>query len=102
MTDLAPYTLAISIFLFHVDKNKCDCSEINLLRRCHCKTHRISFFHPTTFFKPMSDNILCISGMPPENISLICVQVASFQLCQCLLLTSFGRAEHGLKLVYYN
>ena len=44
------YTLSISIFLFHVVKNRCDCSEINLLRRCHCKTHRISFCHPTSFF----------------------------------------------------
>ena len=25
-------------------------SEINLLRRCHCKTHRINFFHLTSFF----------------------------------------------------
>ena len=50
----------------------------------------------------MSDNILCISGMIPENIYVICAQAVLFQLCQCLLLTSFGRVEHGLKLVYYN
>ena len=58
------------------------------------------FFHPTSFFKPMSDNILCISGMTPENIYVVCAQAALFQLCQCLLLTSFGRAEHVVKLVY--
>ena len=50
----------------------------------------------------MSDNILCISGMTPGNIYVICAQAALFQLCQRLLLTSFGRAEHGLKQVYYN
>ena len=70
------------------------------LRRCHCKTHRIVFFYPTSFFKPMSDNILCISGMTPENIYVVCAQAALFHLCQCLLLTSFGRAEHVVKLVY--
>ena len=58
----------------------------------NCKTHRISFFTRHHFFKPMSDNILCISGMTPENIYVICAQAALFQ---CLLLTSFGRAEHG-------
>ena len=60
------------------------------------------FFIRHHFFKAMSDNILCISGMTPENIYVICAQAALFQLCQCLLLTSIGRAEHGLKLVYYN
>ena len=60
------------------------------------------FFIRYHFFKPMSDNILCISGMTPENIYVICAQATLFQLCQCLLLTSFGRAEHGLKLAYYN
>ena len=60
------------------------------------------FFIRHHFFKLMSDNILCISGMTPEKIVVICAQAAFLQLCQCLLLTSFGRAEHGLKLVYYN
>ena len=63
------------------------------------KRIELVFFHPTSFFKPMSDDILCISGMTPENIYVICAQAALFQ---CLLHTSFGRAEHGLKLVYYN
>ena len=57
------------------------------------------FFIRHHFFKPMSDNILWNSGMTPENIYVNCAQAALFQ---CLLLTSFGRAEHGLKLVYYN
>ena len=61
-------------------------------------------FNRHHFFKPMSNNILCISGMTPENIYVICAQAELFQLCQCLFLrpTSFGRAEHRLKLVYYN
>ena len=40
----------------------------------HCKTHRISFFHPTSFFKPMSANILCISVTILWNIKIICAQ----------------------------
>ena len=61
------------------------------------KRIELVFFIRHHFFKPMSDNILCISGMTPENIYVICAQAALFQLCQCLLLTSFGCAEH-----YYN
>ena len=57
------------------------------------------FFIQHHFFKPMSDNIFCISGMTPENIYVVCAQAALFQLCQGLLLTSFGRAELGVKLI---
>ena len=71
------------------------------LRRCHCKTHRISFFNQHHFFKPMSDNILCISGVTPQNIYVVGAQAALFQLCQGLLLTRFGRAEElEVKLIY--
>ena len=63
------------------------------------KRIELVFFTRHHFFKPMSDNFLCLSGMTPENIYVICAQAALFQ---CLLLTSFGLAEHGLKLVNYN
>ena len=66
------------------------------------KRIELVFFIGHHFFKPMSDNILCISGMTSENIYVTCAQATLFKLCQCLLLTSFGRAEYGLKLVYYN
>ena len=66
------------------------------------KRIELVFVNRHHFFKPMSDNILYISGMTPENIYVVCAQTALFQLCQCLLLTSFGRAEHGVKLVYLN
>ena len=47
------------------------------------KRIELVFFIRHHFFKPMSDNNLCISGMTPENIYVICAQAALFQLCQC-------------------
>ena len=47
-----------------------------------------STFCGDVIVKPMSDNILCISGMTPENIYVVCAQAALFQLCQCLLLNN--------------
>ena len=38
--------------------------------------------------------------MTPENIYVVCAQAALFQLCEGLLLTSFGRADLGVKLIY--